>query len=117
MTGLSTSPLVEHLIIGEYGIMRNIEKANKALERISVYAFLEGRRCSFINGYYERYKESDITISISHGFDADKVEIVGTLSCNGWNDKAIISVTNKTTLKSLTIQIIEMLVNFRHVVG
>ena len=97
--------------------MKNIDKAEKALQKASVRAFLEGRKCSFMNGYHEKTDYVDITIGIAYHLGNDKASIIGNMACNGWNNKVEIPVTSRSTLKSLDIQIAEMLANFRQVVG
>lgn len=97
--------------------MRNIEKADKALERISGLQFLEGRKCSFLNGYYEKYGESEIQINTWYDLSDDSTWILASCFNNGWIDKAKFRVTSKTTINQIIDAIINILWKYRHISG
>ena len=97
--------------------MKNIEKADKALERVSASQFLEGRKCSFLNGYCEKYRESEINITTWYDLSDNSTWIMASCFNDGWIDKNKFKVTSKTTVSEIMDAIINILWKYRHISG
>lgn len=99
--------------------MRNIERANRAINDVSSMMFLEGRDCSFINGYEETFRNGNRECVISMYVDTESYDgtyIVIRVYSDGWNNGHCINVGSYTSIKKLKIRILDTLSKFRSLI-
>lgn len=95
--------------------MRNIEKADKSLEKVAISCFLDGRKCSFINGYYEQFGKSEININTWYDFSEDSAYVNASCFNNGWVDKESLKITSNMNISEITEHIFCILLKYRHI--
>lgn len=96
--------------------MRNIERANRAFNEVSAMMFLEGRNCSFINGYEETFRNGKREGVISMYIDTENYNgtyIVIRAHVDGWNDGYYLNVGKFKSVRELKIRIIDIFSKFR----
>ena len=94
--------------------MRNINKANKAFEKICVMAFLEGRRCSLVDGiYHEGYLGGEIELFVYQDEVDGRISIRGQKSFGGWYDSIRFDIASLMTVTDICASLIDILDSFR----
>ena len=94
--------------------MNNLQKAKKAFEKACCMEFLNGRKCSFVDGrYHEDYEGGEIEIYVYSEEGYNTVSIRGTKSFGGWYDVILNYLTSSMTATDIAEMILDMLDGFR----
>lgn len=94
--------------------MTNLQKAKRAFGKACAMAFLDGRRCSFVNDrYHEDYLGGEVELFVYRD-DADgRISIRGEKSFNGWYDSLRLDISSSMAISDICGLILDMLDCFR----
>lgn len=104
--------------------MTNLQKAEKAMERLNVYSFLKGRDVSNLMSKSD-YEEKVTSVENIDGYitayidtkNYDGTYIVLHMTYNGWNDSIYMNVGKYKSIKELTDRLILNVGRFRNIVA